>query len=229
MLADIQVLARLIKGKSKSGNHQQDLENFYGPQADKYDEFRERLLHGRAEMLKALDIQAEHKILELGCGTGRNLHFLEDIVDSLHSAHLVDLCPSLVEIAANRFASKPNVNVVEADATSFQPEHPIDRVYKSYSLTMIPDWQAAVDNAYNMLKPGGKIGIVDFTVHEEEHSFVTRHFWQKWFGHDGVNLNPEHIPYLQDKFETVHCEHHFGKVPYLPISAPYYIFIGQKA
>ena len=44
---------------------------------------------------------------------------------------------------------------------------PADVVRESYSLTMIPDWFAALDQAYAMLKPGGTIGIVDFFVARE--------------------------------------------------------------
>ena len=50
-----------------------------------------------------------------------------------------------------------------ADATRFRPpEGAADVVTFSYSLTMIPDWFAALENAAAMLKPGGTIGVVDF-------------------------------------------------------------------
>ena len=74
---------------------------------------------------------------------------------------------SLLEIAKQRIAAKgwTNVETVEADATTFQPPAgPVDVVTFSYSLTMIPDWFAALENAVAIFKPGGTIGVVDFYV-----------------------------------------------------------------
>ena len=48
--------------------------------------------------------------------------------------------------------------------TTFEPEGPADVVTFSYSLTMIPDWVRALEQAWALLKPGGTIGIVDFYV-----------------------------------------------------------------
>ena len=36
------------------------------------------------------------------------------------------------------------------------------------ALVMIPDWKKAVDNALRLLRPGGHIGVCDFTVLPEE-------------------------------------------------------------
>ena len=37
-----------------------------------------------------------------------------------------------------------------------------DRVFLSYSLSMIPDWQSALAEAARHLAPGGKLYVVDF-------------------------------------------------------------------
>jgi S-adenosylmethionine-diacylgycerolhomoserine-N-methlytransferase len=106
----------------------------------------------------------------------------------------------------------------------------------SYSLTMIPDWFAALENALAMLKPGGTIGVVDFYVSRKHagngaahHGWWTRTFWPTWFALDNVFPSPDHVPFLQRHFETVHLEEHRGSVPYIPLSrVPYYLFVGRK-
>ena len=111
-----------------------------------------------------------------------------------------------------------------------------DVVTFSYSLTMIPDWFAAIDNALAMLRPGGTIGVTDFFVARKfpaegraRHRWFTRTFWPAWFGSDNVFLSPDHVPYLQRRFETVRLEEHRAKVPYMPlIRVPYYTFVGKK-
>ena len=81
------------------------------------------------------------------------------------------------------------VETVEADATVFEPvEGCVDVVTFSYSLSMIPDWFAAIENALSILKPGGVIGVVDFYVSRKypadglrRHRWFTRNFWPMWF------------------------------------------------
>jgi S-adenosylmethionine-diacylgycerolhomoserine-N-methlytransferase len=129
------------------------------------------------------------------------------------------------------------VRVIEADAVRFTPAEPVDCVLFSYSLTMMPDWFRAVDNAVSMLKPGGVLGVVDFHVSRAHpapgrvrHGAAARIFWPLWFAHDGVHLSPDHLPYLQSRVETLICEERFGRVPYLSaLRAPWYLFVGRKA
>ncbi len=101
---------------------------------------------------------------------------------------------------------------------------------------MIPDWFSAIDNALRMLKPGGIIGVVDFYVSRKfpaegmkRHSWFTRTFWPTWFATDNVFPSSEHLPYLQQRFETQSLREERCKIPYIPlIRMPYYTFVGRK-
>ncbi|MCA8987751.1 MAG: class I SAM-dependent methyltransferase, partial [Planctomycetaceae bacterium] len=150
-----------------------------------------------------------------------------------------DLCEPLLEVAQKRANERnwPQVIPTHADATTFTPEEgSADVVTFSYSLTMIPDWFAAVENALRILKPGGVIAVVDFFVARKypaeslvRHGWTTRSIWPLWFASDNVFLNPDHIPFLTSHFETLRLEQRRGKVPFLPlVRAPYYIFLGKK-
>jgi S-adenosylmethionine-diacylgycerolhomoserine-N-methlytransferase len=151
---------------------------------------------------------------------------------------LVDLCPALLEQADRRCRRQGwnNVHTIHADACTWKPTMPVDAVLCSYSLTMIPDWFAAIDNAYAMLRPGGLMAVVDFTVSRRNpsvglirHGTFTRHFWPLWFGHDGVRPNADHLPYLMSRFRSELVEERRGRVPWMfGLSAPYYLFIGRK-
>ena len=183
--SDALVLLSLMRGQPRSGALAERLQAFYGPQAEHYDAFRERLLHGRAELMWQLAPPPGSSVIELGAGTGRNLGFLGDRLATLGSVELVDLCPALLEQARRRTHRLRNVRVVEADALRYQPAAPVDLVYFSYALTMIPDWEGALTNALSMLKPGGALGVVDFYVSDPtpapglvRHGGMTRWFWQ---------------------------------------------------
>ena len=236
--ADFAILRQLLRGQPRGGDHRRRLELFYRPQAHAYDRFRERLLHGRRELIDALPIPAGGAVIELGGGTGRNVEFFGDRLALLDSVTLVDLCPALLAQALARCQRHgwQQVRCIEADATRFGPEAPVDCVYLSYALTMIPDWFAAIDNALAMLKPGGVIGVVDFYVARKhpppgcvEHGVFTRHFWPLWFSHDGVHPNPDHLPYLMARTLPLSLHEGMAKVPYLPgLRTPYYRYIGRK-
>jgi S-adenosylmethionine-diacylgycerolhomoserine-N-methlytransferase len=168
-------------------------------------------------------------VVELGAGTGRAAELFGERLHALAAVELVDLCGPLLAVARERHARHPNVRCVAADATTYRPAAPTDRVYFSYSLSMIPDWRAALDNAVGMLAPGGLLGIVDFHVSTERHGALARAFWTRWFAHDGVRPSSEHAAHVQARLETVACIHRLGHVPYLPaVAAPYWIYVGRR-
>lgn len=228
LAADARVLAALVRGMPRTGSHASRLERFYRPQADDYDAFRARLLHGRETLVRLLDPAPGARVVELGGGTGGTVALFADRLPALASVALVDLCPALLAVARERHAQRGNVQCIEADATTWRPTAPADRVYLSYALTMIPHWRRAIDNAIAMLAPGGLLGAVDFHVPVAQ-SPIARAFWRRWFGHSGVRLSREHLPYLRERLETVACIESRGPVPYLPgLAAPYYVLIGRR-
>jgi S-adenosylmethionine-diacylgycerolhomoserine-N-methlytransferase len=239
LASDLRVLYRLAFARVRGDTHAERLEAFYRHQAPGYDDFRKRLLHGREEMIQALEVPEGGHLLDMGGGTGSNAELFGERLSRLGSMHIVDLCPSLLTTAEERIQHHGwvNVHTAHADATTYVPTRaPVDVVTFSYSLTMIPDWFRAMQHAWNLLRPGGTIGVVDFYVSRKwpapglrRHSGLQRLFWQAWFGMDNVFLSPDHLPYLQAHFETVRLEERKGKVPYLlGLQAPYYIFIGRK-
>lgn len=237
--SDLKVLYNLTLKPVRGKDHAARMESFYSGQAEAYDDFRKRLLKGRQEMYSALPLADGATWVDMGGGTGSNLEYLGDKIPKLKKVYVVDLSHSLLEMAKQRFAGKgwTNVEAVEADATTFQPQDaPVDAVTFSYSLTMIPDWFAAIENAIAMLKPGGVIGVVDFYISRKyprdglkRHGAMTRGFWPLWFANDNVFPSPDHVPFLHRHFEPLHFEEAIAKVPYIPLArTPYYWFIGKK-
>jgi S-adenosylmethionine-diacylgycerolhomoserine-N-methlytransferase len=229
--ADARILWRLLRGQPRACSHAERLQGFYAPQADRYDAFRERLLHGRADLIKALDIPPGAHVVELGCGTGSNLELLRGRRGNLSNftaIQMVDLCPALLTLARQRAQGQANVEVIEADATTWRSQQAPERIFMSYSLSMIPDWQAALHNAWDMLAPGGRLGIVDFHL-PRNNARISNLFWKKWFAHDGVHLSDQYLPALQGLSANSYIQQRRAPVPYLPmLRAPYFLFIGHK-
>jgi len=231
LTAELRTLWQMARGAGHGGSHAERLERFYRPQAGHYDSFREKLLHGRQELVELLDPPEGAVVIELGAGTGRNAEYFGERLLDFHHVELVDLCPALLEQARRRWALQPRVRIIEADATGYQPLQAADCVYFSYALTMMPQWRAALDNALAMLKPGGLLGVVDFGLPRGD-CLADRcacEFWRRWFAHDGVRLDRAHIDTLQQLTETRVLRESTAALPYLPgLRMPYYLYLGRK-
>ncbi|TWU32263.1 class I SAM-dependent methyltransferase [Novipirellula artificiosorum] len=237
--SDLQVLRHLLFHPIRGETHAERLESFYGGQAENYDSFRARMLHGRRELIRSIDFPSNGIWVDLGAGTGENVVLAGEAAHSLSEIHLVDLSSSLLEIASQRIkqAGLEGVRIHLADATQFDlPPDSVDVVTFSYSLTMIPDWFEAIAVAESLLRPGGIIAVTDFYVSRKyaqegsrQHGWLRRAFWTHWFAADNVFLSGDHIPLLHRRFEVEQFKEQLGKVPYLPLlRAPHYRFVGRK-
>ena len=239
-LADLKVLYHLAVKPIRGSDHAERMESFYKGQATAYDDFRRRLLQGRQELWRDLVVPEDGVWVDMGGGTGSNLNFFGDDIAKLKQVYIVDLASSLLKVAKQRANERGwhNVTPVKDDATKFRPpEGTADIITFSYSLTMIPDWFTAIENAWGILRAGGRIAVVDFYVsrkHPDEndarHGWLTRKGWPVWFNMDNVFPSPDHVPFLKRHFITEQFSEHRAKVPYIPFfRTPYYRYVGRKA
>jgi S-adenosylmethionine-diacylgycerolhomoserine-N-methlytransferase len=236
--SDAKILYHMLLRPVRGADHAARMENFYGGQAKVYDDFRRRLLKGREQLWQKLPVPEGGVWVDMGGGTGANLEHFGPEIHRLKKVYVVDLSPSLLEVARSRARDRgwDNVEAVQADATTFTPaEGRADVVTFSYSLTMIPNWFAAIENAKRILRTGGHIGVVDFYVSRKypapglrRHRWFTRTLWPPWFATDNVFPSPDHLPFLQHHFRQLHLEESRSKIPYVPLlRTPFYLFIGH--
>lgn len=156
---DLNVLFHNWLHPIKGSDHKARLESFYEGQARSYDVFRHRFLHGRVPMIEAMPTPRNGVWVDLGGGTAANLEHLRTHLRVFKKVVVLDLCRPLLEQAKLRIAAnkwQDFVSCVEGDATS--PTVPglpapgtVDVITMSYSLTMIPDWEAALKNVSGLL------------------------------------------------------------------------------
>ena len=139
-----------------------------------YDATRKPYLLGRDTLIRELAVPPSGTVLEIGCGTARNLLH---IARSYPTARCfgVDVSPAMLQTARasiKREGAGDRVQVQIADATCFDPasvfgvEH-FDRVVISYALSMIPGWKDVLQNSAKLLAPKGALYIVDFSDQAE--------------------------------------------------------------
>lgn len=117
--SDLQVLKSMIFADVKGDTQQERLESFYVTQADLYDSYRCRMLHGRFPMIQAMPAPKNGVWVDMGGGTGSNLEFFGDNLNHFGKVVVLDLCPSLVTTAQKRVTARgwdSFVTVVLGDA-----------------------------------------------------------------------------------------------------------------
>ena len=153
---------------NEDSSHAELLNSIYRLQRHFYDFTRKYYLFGRDRLLNQMLADNPGSILEVGCGTGRNLKILSKLANSDLKLFGLDASTAMLEQAEKNLSNLKNkVPVCFGFAESFSGENlfgqeKFDQVFFSYALSMIPDWQGAINNGLNHLKPHGKMWIVDF-------------------------------------------------------------------
>lgn len=145
------------------------MNRMYRHQRRLYDVTRKYYLLGRDRVVDDLNAGPGERVLEIGCGTARNLIRAAKRYPQTRFCG-IDVSTEMLTTASqaiDRAGLAARVEVAIADATDFCPRalfgtDAFEHVFISYSLSMIPDWDAAVDSALGVLAPGGALQIVDF-------------------------------------------------------------------
>jgi S-adenosylmethionine-diacylgycerolhomoserine-N-methlytransferase len=145
------------------------MDAMYRLQRHFYDLTRKPYLLGRDTLIRELAVPPSGSVLEIGCGTARNLLRIARHYPTAHCLG-VDISSAMLQTARasiQREGADRRVRVALADATSFDPKPlfgigQFDRVVISYALSMIPDWQAVLRHAITLLSPEGALYVVDF-------------------------------------------------------------------
>jgi S-adenosylmethionine-diacylgycerolhomoserine-N-methlytransferase len=145
------------------------MDRIYRRQRHLYDFTRKYYLLGRDRLIHRLSPPAGSRVLEIGCGTARNLVVAAHTYPDVHffgidiSTEMLETARSVVE----REGLAPYVRLARADAMTFDPAllfgvPGFSRIFMSYTLSMMPGWQAVLARALGWLAPGGELHIVDF-------------------------------------------------------------------
>lgn len=223
---------KLLNTRGFEIDNQGFLESFYEDQASSYDNFRSRMLHGKRELMHMLPIKPNTSLCVFAGGTGDVLEYIADSVPNLSDVCVMDICEPLLKKSMERVEKHGwrNVESVVGDAHTFVQPNRYDYVVITYSLSMIPDWKAALTNAIASLKPGGYLAVSDFTVHDQQ-SNLSRKLWKKWFSFDRVHLSEDHRKEIGSRLEVVREVVGEGTFPNVPsiIKCPYYCGLYKKA
>jgi len=145
------------------------MDRIYRRQRHVYDFTRKYYLLGRDRLIHRLSPPSGSRVLEIGCGTARNLVVAARAYPDVHFFG-IDISSEMLETArriVEREGMGLDIRLARADATTFDPAllfgvPGFSRIFVSYSLSMIPGWQAVLERALTWLAPGGELHVVDF-------------------------------------------------------------------
>ncbi len=145
-----------------------------------YDATRRYYLLGRDRLLRDMALEPGARVLEIGCGTARNLIVLarrrQDVACYGLDASNEMLATAAAKIRRAGLQSRIMLRTCYAEeldhAQTFGLPAPFDAAFFSYSLSMIPTWPQAIAAALANLKPHGTLYVVDFW---------DQGGWPRWF------------------------------------------------
>ncbi|MHC4093135.1 MAG: class I SAM-dependent methyltransferase [Planctomycetota bacterium] len=117
----------------------------------------------RRRMIERMELKPGDRVLEVGCGTGRNFPGLIKRIGPRGHLYGIDISEGMLDRAKRRCARAGwmQVTVMRGDATECSVPEPVDVAVFSLSYCVIPRPQEALRWAWSMLKPGGRLVIMD--------------------------------------------------------------------
>ena len=177
--------------------HARLMDGVYRSQRHFYDLTRKYYLLGRDRVIRELKPEPGQRVLEVGCGTGRNL-----IQAAKRYPQAVfygfDISEMMLETArknVKRAGLSDRITLAQGDASDFSCQalfgfEAADRVFCSYTLSMIPPWRAALAQAVKATAADGSLHVVDFGQ-QEQLPGMARKLLGQWLALFHVTARPD--------------------------------------
>ncbi len=149
--------------------HQATMDRVYRHMKHVYDLTRPLFLAGRRRLRSAVRAGRDQRVLEVGCGTARNLILLARASPGAEFVG-IDISSEMLGLARDKVRGAGfdgRIVLFEGELGDYLAARagtePFDYVLFSYSLSMIPDWRGVLAQAIPLVRPDtGRLLIADF-------------------------------------------------------------------
>ena len=117
----------------------------------------------RHKSVRRLALRPGETVLEVGCGTGRNLPLLCDAVGDDGQVIGVDASSGMLARAQQWVTRqhRQNVLLLQQDAAELTLPGPVDAALFSLSYSVLPDRETVLQKTWDALRPDGRLVIMD--------------------------------------------------------------------
>jgi ArsR family transcriptional regulator len=160
--------------------------SYFTAAAGDWNRVRTDLIGARTDLLGLFDLLDPDLVVgDLGCGTGQ---ITEALAPCVKQVIAVDESGAMLTAARRRFARTDNVQVHSGSLESLPIDaRSLDVAVMCMVLHFVVEPARAFAEARRVLKPGGRLLVIDLTPHEREHyTLEMGHVWQ---GFDGPQLH----------------------------------------
>ena len=136
----------------------------------------------RRRTVEALGLRLGDTVVDLACGTGLNFELLQKAVGPSGKVVGVDLTDGMLSEAERRVsqAGWDNVELVQADVADYEIGQGVGGVLSTIALTLVPEFDAVIEQASRVLSPGGRLAVLDLKRPEG---------WPEWLVRMGAWVN----------------------------------------
>jgi ubiquinone/menaquinone biosynthesis C-methylase UbiE len=117
----------------------------------------------RQRAAQRLALEPGDRVLEIGCGTGRNFANLRAAVGPRGQVFGVDLSSGMLTRARHLCARQgwTNIELTRGDAATYLVREPVDAVLFGLCYNTMPHHRLVLHQALKQLRPGGRLVIMD--------------------------------------------------------------------
>lgn len=131
----------------------------------------------RTKAVYYLNLKQGDRVLDVGCGTGRNFFFIQKRIGSSGRIVGLDYTEGMLEIARRKVLENnwENVTLIQGDAQKVDESlrgESFDGIISTFCLSIVPKWDAAIKGACKLLKENKRLVILDFKRFKGIYSFL---------------------------------------------------------
>ena len=171
------ISADLRRAESVLAKRKAKVRQFFDSAAGTWDGLRAELVGDRSDLLALLDLFEPWWVVgDLGCGTG---HISAALAPSVGKVIAIDESGPMLAAARERLASATNVELREGHIEALPLEDAsLDVAILFLVAHFMTDPARAMQEVRRVLKPGGRLLLVDLLPHDREELAAQGHIWQ---------------------------------------------------
>lgn len=196
-----------------------------------YDSSLEKLyFNTRKRAIEQLKLKPNLSVLDVACGTGSNFRHIKEI-DTEIALYATDFSEGMLRRAKQSIKTNnwTDITLFQSDARKLSPSlikektkevDSFDRIICVLGLSVIPNWELVLDKMIDLLRPNGKIVIVD--VYAEKRNFNT------WLVEKVARADLNRKIWQQLKEKTSDFELEYSEVKENKVGGKLFIACGSK-